>query len=259
MNIDHISVSRKDCFDLCPAQYKFRYHSKIKSPFPEPEYFSYGRTVHKIAELYIQGQGEKTLMEITQLIFTKQIPIEERFGTQTFAPNFSPEYKERLPEHLRAIDRIAKLTGFTGLTEFAFEYDLDPPNNCLINGVIDRLIEKKNKYWIIDYKTTKRGIFRKTPTTITKDLQLRCYARVVQKQYNAPAENIQCALFYLEGGDLIGARFSESSLLDVEQQLLQTYHKIKNMDPNDAKGNIGQHCRRCDYRTLCPHYKAKGK
>lgn len=262
MKIEHISVSRKECFDECWTKYRFRYHEKLPSPFPEPPYFAYGKTVHKIAEVYVQKQAEMPINEVTKLILSGKIPIEERFGKVTFAPHLSPEYRDRLPEHLRSIERLVKLMGTKGLTEFPFEYDLDPPNRCLVNGVIDRLIENKNKYWIIDYKTTKPGKWRKTPQTITNDVQLRCYARFVQRQYNVPAENIQAALFYLEkGGDtnLVGARFSNESLIGVEQELLKTYRQIENMTPQEARGRVGEHCRRCDYRGLCPYFKPRGK
>ena len=43
MNINHISVSRKKCFDLCAQQYKYRYHLKVPAPGPEPFYFVYGK------------------------------------------------------------------------------------------------------------------------------------------------------------------------------------------------------------------------
>jgi hypothetical protein len=79
----------------------------------------------------------------------------------------------------------------------------------------------------------------------------------VQKKFDVPAENIQAALYYLEGGDLIGARFAQQSLLDVEQHLLKTYQQIEVMDPDNARGNVGEHCRRCDWKGMCPFYKGR--
>ncbi|MCK9459679.1 MAG: PD-(D/E)XK nuclease family protein [Proteobacteria bacterium] len=258
MNIEHISVSRSDCFHQCPFSYKCRYHLKLPSPVSEPFYFVYGKVVHRIAEIYVQRKGETPLNEVTKEILSGQTPIEERFGKKSYCPPIPPEYKDRMPGHLRSIEKITKILGTTGETEFAFTYDLDPPNNKLITGVIDRLIEKDNKFWIVDYKTTKKGMWRKTPQTITKDIQLRCYARVVQKKFNVPAENIQAALYYLEGGDLIGARFGQQSLLDVEQHLLKTHQQIEAMPPDEARGKVGEHCRRCDWKNMCPFY-ANGK
>jgi len=256
LNIEHISVSRSETFHQCNFLYKLKYHLKLPSPYAEPMYFFYGKLVHRCAQEYVVHKAEKPLNEIVIELLSGKIPIEERFGKKVYATPLPQEYKNRLPGHLRSIERITKLLGVTGMTEFVFEYDLDPPNKKLLNGVIDRLIEKGNKYWIVDYKTTKAGGgWRKTPQTISKDLQLRCYARVIQRKNNAPAENIQAALFYLEGGDLISTKFSEQSLVSVEQELLKTYKQIENMDPINAKGNVGDHCRRCNYRTLCPYFK----
>ena len=55
MNIEHISVSRKQCFDTCKAQYKYRYHLKIVSEEPTADHFTYGKIVHKVAENYTEA------------------------------------------------------------------------------------------------------------------------------------------------------------------------------------------------------------
>jgi ATP-dependent helicase/DNAse subunit B len=261
MNIEHISVSRAQCFIDCPFSYKCRYHLKLQSPGPEAPWFAYGKTVHRICELYVEGKAEKSVNEVANEVLSGKIPIEEKFGKKVYAPHLSEEYKNRLPEHLRSLERITKLLGTSGHTEYVFSYDLMPPNNIILTGVIDRLIEKNNKYWIIDYKTTKKdGQWRKTPQSIIGDIQLRCYARVVQKTFNVPAENIQAALFYLEGKggeNLIGARFDQKSLLDVEKYLLKIYQQIKAMEANDARGIVSFRCRFCDWKKMCPYYKGK--
>jgi hypothetical protein len=153
---------------------------------------------------------------------------------------------------LRAIYQFSQQTGFEGELEFSFEYDLNPPNRKLVVGYIDRLIEKNGEYFIIDYKTTKRGKWRKNNETIKTDLQLRCYSKVVQRTYDVPAKKIQAALLYVEGGNLIGAKFSQKSLDQAEDELLKTYEKIENHSPDKVWGKIGQHCDRCDYRSICP-------
>jgi CRISPR/Cas system-associated exonuclease Cas4 (RecB family) len=258
MECNHISVSRKQCWDQCPQQYKYRYHLKVVSPEPEPFYFAYGKIVHKIAEELVLSEGKKNIGQITNEVLEGQIPIEERAGKIVFAPELPLDYKERLPDHLRSIQKLTTQIGATGHTEWKFEYDLDPPHNKMILGFIDRLIEKNGKYWIIDYKTTKRGPWRKDSTTITEDLQLRCYARVVQKTFNVDAADISCALYYVEGGNLVAARFSNQSLVAAEQELLRAYDQIIATEPENSRANVGSHCRRCDYRKICPHYAARG-
>ncbi len=250
MNIEHISVSRKGCFDTCHLQYKYKYHLKILPEGEEPFYFTYGKIIHKIAEMYVENQGQIPFDDVVKNVLDGKVEIENGIK----APKLPIEYQFRLPEHLRSLKKLNEQVGASGQPEYAFRYDLDFPNGKYIKGFIDRIIQKGDKFFIIDYKTTKRGIWRKNLTNITDDLQLRCYARVVQKQFKAEAKNIRAALYYLEGGDMIGAKFTDESLKFAETQLLDAYNQIATMDADSVVGNVGKHCFRCDYKHKCPFY-----
>jgi RecB family exonuclease len=255
MNISHISVSRKQLFDECPQKYKYQYHLKLEHEEPEPYYFIYGTLIHKIAEEYVKGRGKLTLESITSSVLNGDIPVEEdKAGNPVYAPKLELEYKKRLPEHLRAIKKLSDQIGLDGHTEYKFKYDLDPPNGKFVVGVIDRLIQRGDHFFIIDYKTTKKGMWRKDSRSILTDLQLRCYSRVVQKEFKVPAENIKAALYYVEGGNLIGAKFSHQALVDAENELLSAHKQIEAMPPEAAWGNVGRTCRFCAFRRRCPFY-----
>lgn len=256
MNIEYLSVSRANLFLQCPAAYKFKYHDKLKSPLPEPPYFVYGTIVHLCAELYVQNKGKKSLKAISNEILKGKIPINEYKGQQTFAPELSPDYQKKLPVHLEAIQKITEKIGFDGETEYVFKYDLDPPNRRLFTGIIDRLIQKDNKFWILDYKTTKAGKWRKDEKNITSDLQLRAYCRVVQREFDADAENIKAGLFYIEKpSKLVAVQFSNKTLQQTEQELLKIHKQIDNADPATVWGKCGDHCFMCEWRTQCPFFQ----
>ena len=250
MNITHMSVSRKTVWDECKKKYYFKYHINVKPDEPEPFYFTYGKIIHKIAEEYVNFNGKHSISEVSNFVLNGEIPLEEN----VVAPNLPIEYKMRMPEHIRAVEKITKQMGFNGELEWSFKYDLDPPNNKLVVGFIDRLVRRKDNFFILDYKTTKKGKFRKNKNTIKEDLQLRTYARIVQKEFNVPAENINTALYYLEGGDLISSKFSQKSLESAEKILLETYNSIKETDPEKVWGNVGNHCFRCEYSKICPFF-----
>lgn len=251
MKIEHISVSRKRCFDQCQMQYRYRYHLEmVGKPQDEPMHFTYGTIVHKIAEEYVKSRGEKLLSEVAGDVLTGRIDIDE--GGRK-APPLPQEYKRKLPLHLKALKNLTDKTGFIGEVEYPFYYDLDPPNKRFVKGYIDRVIIQDDKYWIIDYKTTKQA-YQKNSSNILDDLQLKCYARIIQKNFNAKPENIKTALYYLEGPKLIGACFSAESLERVEQELLQSYLEIENTPEFQAYGRVGNWCRFCDYRKICPVY-----
>jgi CRISPR/Cas system-associated exonuclease Cas4 (RecB family) len=252
MKIEHLSVSRVGVWELCRQQYKYKYHEKVPSLEEEPIYFAYGSIVHKIAEKYVEEKGEVLISEIAENVLNGKIPLGEG---KKLTP-LTSEYKGKLVYHIRAIKKISDQLGYEGKTEWPFRYDLDPPNGKIIVGFIDRLVQKDDKFWILDYKTTKKGPWRKGPKEIAGDLQLRTYARIVQKTFDAKPENIKAALYYLDGAELVGASFSAQSLDNVEEELLKNYVAIETTNPNSVIGNVGNHCNRCDYRKICP-FKAK--
>lgn len=252
MKIDHLSVSRVGVWETCQQQYKYKYHEKLPSLEEEPIYFAYGSIVHKIAEKYVELKGEAPIAEIAEDVLSGKIPL----GDGKKLKKLTPEYKGKLVYHIRAIKKISDQLGYEGKTEWPFRYDLDPPNEKVIVGFIDRLVQRDDKFWILDYKTTKKGPWRKGPKEIAGDLQLRSYARIVQKTFNANPENIKAALYYLDGAELVGASFSAQSLDKVEEELLKNYVAIEKSNPNGVLGTVGDHCRRCDYRKICPFFKA---
>lgn len=250
MDINHISVSRKKCYDTCSQQYKFKYHLKVPRPGEEPIYFLYGTIVHKIAELYVENKEQIPIGEICKDVLRGKYELEGKQG-----PFVLPEeYSKKLQKHLRAIQNLTNKIGSDGLIEHHFEYDLDPPNKKLVTGFIDRLIIKNDNAFIIDYKTTKKGKWRVNKETIKDDLQLKCYSRVVQRDFGIKPENIKAALFYLDGENLIGCQYSEESLMNVEEELKNAYMEIEKADPDKVWGRVGWHCKNCDYNTICPFY-----
>lgn len=252
MNIEHISVSRGKSYKQCAYYYKLKYHDKVPNPGEEQFYFVYGKIVHKIAEQHVAEGGSRTIKEISGDVLKGRIEIED--GRK--APPLPPDYKNRLPGHLKALERLNKKIGCAGITEHKFRYDLEPPNCKFVTGFIDRVILKEDKAWIIDYKTTKKGPFRENKHTIKHDPQLRMYARVVQKEFGIAAEDIRAALFYLEDEQLLSASYTEESLCEVERELLALYDEIKTHRPDEARGSVGQHCGRCEYRDMCPFYRS---
>lgn len=251
MDIAHISVSRKKCFYLCQAQYKYRYHLKLPVPGPEPFYFVYGTIIHKIAETYVRKRGEQNIGDIAQDVIRGKIEIEPG----KVCPQIPDDYKKKMQKHLRSIQNLTERIGTGGIVEHEFRYDLDPPKGKFVTGFIDRLIMGNDKAFIIDYKTTKKGKFRVNKETVLEDIQLRMYARVVQRNFGIKAENIKCALFYLEGEEIIACKYSEASLEAVEKELLSDFYRIEQADPDKVWGNVGWHCSQCQYNTLCPFYK----
>lgn len=252
MKINHISVSRHQTHKECPQKYKFVYHLEVVPKGPEPIYFTYGKIVHKIAEIYVKNKGALDINEITNDVLKNGLGLESKFENQRPPTPLTSEYKKKLIQHVKVIKHNADTIGYDGEIEWPFYYDLDPPNNKMVKGFIDRLIIRNGKYFILDYKTSKKNNYRKTASTIREDLQLRMYARIVQKVFNVSETDIKAALLYLEGNELVSTNFTLNSLESAERELLYSYNEIKEKDPDEVWGKVGDHCSRCDYLDQCP-------
>lgn len=194
------------------------------------------------------------------MVFGKEVPIDkDKEGNPVYAKKVRKAYQNKLPKHVQAIGEITDRLGFSGEVELEIKHDLDPPNGKMVQAFIDRLMIENDIYKILDYKTTKKGRYQKTHLDITSDLQLRSYCRLVQLKYGIEADQIRAALFYVDGSKLVPVQYSQSSLEAAEKELLDAYDEIKAMDPDHAYGNVGDHCRRCDWRKICPFWSTTGK
>jgi len=253
----NLSVSKIKTFKTCAAQYRFNYIDRL--PKKTRDYHTYGKFTHEILETFHQKKIDGSKLSNGAL-------MNKCFESacESFKDNLTAEQKqEGFDTMLVYLDKISDKNHsasnqVVGVEE-SFWVDID--DKVLLRGFIDRTqMDSDGWFHVADYKTSKKGKYRKTkapgPRSIIHDLQLRCYAKVVQKEFGVPAENIKAALYYLEGGNLIGAKFSQESLDAAEEVMLNAYNRIEAKDPDKVVGTVGPHCTRCDYRSICPFYKA---
>lgn len=250
MNIEHLSVSRSGCFDLCKQQYKFRYHLKVLADKPEQQYFTYGKLVHTAAEIYVESKGARPIHDIVTDLLQGRINFD---GSQNMH-NLDADYFKKIYAHTSVIERFTQKVGFDGEIEYEIKYDLDPPNNRTFLGYIDRLIVKNDRAIIIDYKTSKKNKYRKNKVTIKKDLQLNAYALYVSQKFSIAPENIQAALVYLEEPEVVSTNFTLKGLEETKEFLRKSYIDIESYPEEKVKGSVGFHCQRCDYNESCTFY-----
>ena len=254
MIINHLSVSRSQCFELCQTQYKYKYHLKVIPDKPEQIYFVYGKLIHKAAEIYVKQKAQEPIFEIGKKLLSREIEFEDSSKLDTL----TTEYKNKFWNHLKVVEKFTERVGFDGDIEYKIEYDLYPPDKKILLGFIDRLIIKNDRAIIIDYKTSKDNAWRKNSQTIKADLQLNAYAMVVNEQFGIAPENIQAALIYLEGGKTVSTNFKINNLIAVKDKLKNLFLQIEQIDEKKATANVGFHCRRCDFSNICPYNRSNG-
>jgi CRISPR/Cas system-associated exonuclease Cas4 (RecB family) len=255
MEIDYLSVSRKQCYDTCEQQYKYKYHLKVVPDKPQQIFFTYGQVIHKAAELYVGAKGSQPLEHFVKEVLTGKISLDRFKPAEKIS--LPTSYHNKITTHIKHLKNLTDFLGFDGDTEFEFKHDLDPPNNFIIKGYIDRLIKKDDKFFVIDYKTTKTGPFRKDKSSIKKDLQMQAYSLVIREKFNIEGDKIILALFYLEDGKMVSVSFNDETLDQCKKYLIKSFQEIKNKNPDKVNPNVGSHCRFCDYNDICPYYKNK--
>jgi CRISPR/Cas system-associated exonuclease Cas4 (RecB family) len=253
MHIEHLSVSRSGCFEQCQQQYKFKYHLKVIPDRPEQIYFTYGKIVHAAAEFFVEQKGQKKIRDIVSEIMTGELDFEGSDKIFTL----DDDYRRKLYEHTAFIEKFTEKVGYDGDIEYEVRYDLDPPKNKIFLGFIDRLIIKNDQAIILDYKTSKDNSWRKNKKTIKTDLQLCAYALYVHEHFNIEPEKIQAALVYLENPTVVSTNFTKKILAETKQTLKKTYSTIESIDADKVIGNVGYHCKRCDFNDKCAFYRAK--
>jgi predicted RecB family nuclease len=164
-------------------------------------------------------------------------------------------YAQQLPKDLKQFMVLSKKIGTDAEIEVPFKKDLDAPHNKFVVGFMDMIIKRNDEYWILDFKTTKEGKFRKTMQTVVNDLQLMCYTWVVSEMYNVDPSKIKAGLYYLQGGSLISAKFSKQTLENVPKKLLKVYNEVMESNPDTVVGTVGDHCGLCEYKSLCSYFQ----
>lgn len=247
MKIKHISISRSGVWHECQVKYRYKYHLEVIPNKPEPPYFAYGKLVHKAAELYVKDKGASNIHKIATELLSGSISDEFK------NLKLSQEYKRKLPNHLSSIEKITSKVGCEGLLEHEIKLDLIPPNEKFLLGYVDRIIFNEDKTMILDYKTTKPGFYQKDNNTIKHDLQLRTYAYYVCKQFNLDPSKVFCCLYYLENKKLVCTSYTQEQMSEAIDSLKKDYTLIESIGEGNAKPNVGNHCKRCDYQDVCPY------
>ena len=252
MNITAISVSRKSVWDQCTQLYRYKYHLKIPPPGEEPFYFTYGKLVHKISEEFVSRKGKTALGKVALLVLEGKIPIDEKNGKPVFAPSLPAAYKKRLPGHIDAIAKITKQLGTSGIVEYEFLYDLDPPNKKFVRGFIDRIIKKKDNYFILDYKTSKKK--EKSENNLQMALYSEAILRDAVPGINGNPGN--ASLHFLRYGDdpLSSHNFSEDDLEISREKIREVANGIRTGSFETKKSDYN--CQYCDYKDfICPAWE----
>ena len=228
-------------FDQCSLKYKFKYHDALPVD-EEKEYFEFGKFIHMVFELHIRDK--KSIKEAYDTAFEKHNKFGSSYKSKIsrIINNFI-QFNENLYKNSSVKEEHIELKFNLQEEEFQFF------------GFIDRLIFLDNgKAIILDYKTSQKHN-ELDSKEIKTDGQLMKYAYVVHKMFAIPLDSIYCALFYVDSNTVRYTGFDTEKIYNHISDTLLNARKIREMEPSNAKPNLGSHCKFCEFGSYCTKYQ----
>lgn len=250
--VDYLTYSQLQSFDICPLHYKAG--SILHIPTPTSAALSFGSSIHNsLKDFYITYQKSKLPTKQNLLDFLSQNWISQGYASKIHEEQMKKNGVKILSEYYDL--HLNKKTPPLAIeTPFTFYLPKEKKkgdiiSNVKISGKIDRIDKVDgNVIEIIDYKTGK-------PSPMSKrsyNLQLGLYALAAtesdHKILKKRPEDIIVSLFYLETGEKISTKISPEDLKKVEEQIRQKITEIENSDFKCSKNII---CKNCEYKMLC--------
>ena len=246
--IRNLSPSRASQFKTCPKQFKFANVDKLKEPTNEVQ--AKGTTVHQALEdLFDLPKEERSTEKLHNLFrdaWTKVRSTDEHhhlFSTVDEERDWGVDGLKLLNNYMSIEDP----TSFDPLErERWVRGTIDDLN---LRGILDRMDRnQKGELIIVDYKSGKAPMAKyKEP----RFFALKLYAMLIKDELGEmPAE---LKLIYLKNSTIHTLKISEQDLIDVKNEILEIWEKIKKAYKDDefpaTKNNL---CDWCYYKPICP-------
>lgn len=280
LNVSHITVtnSSKSTFHDCGCKYFFEYIRRLTS-LREPVYFTWGETIHRMAELCDQGMKISEALEQYKKESADKIIPGDSYSAKMWAFNYAccsncigghmiryKEYDKRYEVHV---------------TETKFDYRL--PNGASFRGKIDAIIRDRiTGDWLVRERKTAAQTGPTWWESTLLDSQGKGYMLAARQHLGFPVAGVLYDVYkkpqitqgkyepdetywkrisdaYLLGVDKYYERkiirFSEDELEEYEQELMQTAVLIAFSRANGywprhhPKNRMGK----CAFFELCVH------
>ena len=176
---------------------------------------------------------------------------------ETMVPTFKDKDVPRVYKMLNNFERLREWLFKDGLSiesEHKFEVNLYPEESIVYRGSVDHLVRLQDGgIRIIDYKSSQPAWeYKHIPE------QLLRYAAMIALEDSIKMSDIDVCLFNLESGNVLKKQYTPENGNKTIERIAHKIMDIRSMDPEDAHGKIGDHCRvLCGYSPICPYYNRR--
>jgi len=238
--LSHSSIS---LYAECPQKYKFRYIDRI--PEKPKHYFSFGSSVHTALE-YFYGAKEPPAPTLEQVLaYYKEHWISAGYKSQTQEEQYRENGEEILTLFYR---KHAPEYHIPLFVEYNFNMEV---GGVPVTGKVDRVDRLPDgRFSVVDYKTGKAL----AKDRIATDEQLTMYQLACEKLLGA--EVCRLSFYHLPSlTEHVAERRGTNLIKKLEGKIVSTAEAISRGEfsptPEEKK------CFWCDYKPLCPVYKAQ--
>ncbi len=233
-----LSYTQISTYLECPLKYKYSYVLNI--PTPPNAALSFGSTIHD------------TLRDFhTKLMFDKVCTLEDLM--KMYERNWQPLGFINEGHRKAFFDSGVKLlTNYyeKNINSKCKPLEIEKGFNIKIDGLrfygrIDRIDPLEDgTVEIIDYKTGNP----KSQKEVDNDDQVSFYAIGAEEALNLKPKKL--SLYYVESGEKVTTTRTPEELKAKKEQVKEVIAKIKS---GAFESKPGMHCKRCDYREICPY------
>jgi DNA helicase-2/ATP-dependent DNA helicase PcrA len=241
------SYSRLETYFTCPLQYYYKY--VLQFPGRTSFQLSFGQVIHLTLKSFHQRD-----------LFGKRKDLETLLDTyegyfRTISEGYtSPEHKEeQFAKGKKFLSRYyevhEEVLGEPLELEKSFEVKV---GDYLLAGRIDRIDRRRDgTIELVDYKVSPAETLSKR---VKKDRQLTIYALGAKRGLGLEASSL--SLYSVLDNKRVSTKRSLEDIEVFEKEAIETIGEIKE---SDYPARVGIYCRWCDYRFVCPAYKASKK
>jgi putative RecB family exonuclease len=245
------SHSRLSSFENCAKKFQYRYVLKIPAQSEGIEAFV-GKRVHEILErLYVfadQGMvpGIEKVVRRYHALYDEHVHPALRIVKPDMTAD---DYRMNGERCLRNF--YHQNYPFDGDETLALEervvFDLDDAGEYKMQGIIDRLVRKRDgTIEIQDYKT---GRWVPSQKQLDEDRQLALYQIGVSERYGHH-EPIRLVWHYVLSGKVRTSTRTPEQLQDLRRDTIQVIDRITSETQYKPKKN--SLCNWCEYKSICP-------
>jgi DNA helicase-2/ATP-dependent DNA helicase PcrA len=250
VEIQSISFSQLQAFDLCPLHFKARYILNIPTPNSAPITFgsSIHDTLHELHDLSLHktALSEKEFLSLLRKNWRSEGYMSKVYEKEMFAHgetilrNYYTNFYN--PEH-------SPLTLEQPFSFFINKNDDPKSKPVKISGFIDRIDRRPDGgIEIIDYKTGKPKSLNKRSYQLQLGLYALAATQVKNEFLGKKPEEITVSLLYLETGEKLTREITEDDLVYTQTEIQKKIQEIESSNFACSKNLL---CQNCEYKMLC--------